>query len=144
MYGAFCFGIILLIGLFLLDAAVFIRLSDTVHPEIGFSLAAEYRWLNRGGADRMAEMLANVAAFIPFGFFLSEFLSTTKRLGFWRRVGLATLYTFVLSLLIESLQLILRLGVFEITDLVLNTAGGFVGAGMAVMVRKVMILGKGK
>ena len=45
-----------------------------------------------------------------------------------RQIGLVALAAFGLSLCIESLQLILRLGVFEITDLVLNTVGGVIGA----------------
>ena len=89
-------------------------------------------------------MLANVVVFVPFGFFLSEFLSMTKRFGTSsafsarRRIGLVALAAFGLSLCIESLQLILRLGVFEITDLVLNTLGGIVGALMSAGVRKVV------
>ena len=137
-YGAFCIGITVFIGLFLLDAAVLNRLSGTVYHETGFSLTAEYHRLIHGGVERWTEMLANVAVFVPFGFFLSEFLSMTKHFSARRQIGRVAIAAFGLSLCIESLQLILRLGVFEITDLVLNTLGGFVGALMSVGVRKVV------
>ena len=91
-----------------------------------------------GGVGRWTEMLANVAVFVPFGFFLSEFLSTTRRYSAWCQIGPVALAAFVLSLCIESLQLIFRLGVFEITDLLLNTLGGVVGALMSAGVRKVV------
>ncbi len=83
----------------------------------------------------------------PLRLLLSEFLSTTKRFSAFsassafsarRRMGRVALAAFGLSLCIESLQLILRLGVFEITDLVLNTVGGGVGGLMSVGLRKVM------
>ena len=50
-----------------------------------------------------------------------------NRTGFWRRVGLVTLAAFGLSLCIECLQLVLHVGFFEVTDLVMNTVGGGVG-----------------
>ena len=43
-----------------------------------------------------------------------------------------------LSLCIESLQLLLRVGFFELTDLVMNTLGAFVGALISAGVRKVV------
>ena len=138
VYSSFCLGLSVLVGLFLLDTTVLIRVGDGVSHTLGFSLAAEYRRLIHGGALRWTEMLANFAVFVPFGLFLSEFLFTTKHFGLWRRIGHAILYAFGLSLLIESLQLILRLGVFEITDLVLNTLGGFVGALTSTGLRKVV------
>ena len=84
------------------------------------------------------EMLANFAAFIPFGFFLSEFLASAKRFSAGRRLRLATLAGFGLSLCIECLQLLLRVGFFELTDLVMNTLGAFVGALISAGLRKVV------
>lgn len=48
-----------------------------------------------------------------------------------------TLAGFGLSLTIECLQLLLHVGFFELTDLVMNTVGAFVGALVAVILRKV-------
>lgn len=130
VYGAICLGVTVFMGLFLLDTAVLIRIGDGVAHKTGFDPAYELHYFLFGGMVRWTEMFANIAVFVPFGFFLSEFLSMTKRFdasrafSARRRMGRVALAAFGLSLCIESLQLILRLGVFEITDLVLNTAGG--------------------
>ena len=126
-YGAICFGGTVFVGLFLLDTAVLIRIGDGVAHKTGFDPAYELHYFLFGGMVRWTEMFANIVVFVPFGFFLSEFLSTTKRFSAKRRMGRVALAAFGLSLCIESLQLILRLGVFEITDLVLNTVGGVIG-----------------
>ena len=65
-------------------------------------------------------VVGNIAWFVPFGFLLPMI---------WQR--LKSFYTiplgFLLSLIIESGQLALNKGMFEIDDLVLNTAGCAVG-----------------
>lgn len=66
------------------------------------------------------------------------FLASGKRLRARRRLGLAALVGFELSLIIECLQLLLHVGFFELTDLVMNTVGAFVGALISVGVRKVV------
>ena len=45
---------------------------------------------------------------------------------------------FGLSLCIECLQLLLRVGIFELTDLVMNTLGEFIGALISAGLRKVV------
>ena len=96
--------------------------------------------LFHGTKQGRIETVSNIAVFVPFGFFLSEFLSSTKRFSPWRRLALVTLVGFGLSLCIECLQLILRVGYFELTDLVLNTLGAGVGAGVSVVGR--LLLGQ--
>ena len=135
VYGTFCLGLAVFIGLFLLDATVLSRLSDTAHHENRFSLAAEYHRLIHSDAVRWTEMLANVVAFVPLGLCLSEFMASTKRFSTGRRLWLSTLGGFSLSLCIECLQLLLQVGYFELTDLVMNTIGAFFGAGAALLIR---------
>ena len=139
VYGAICLGLTVFFGLFLLDTAVAIRWNDGVTHQTGFDFAAEYHRLIHGDAVRWTVMLANIAVFVPFGFFLAEFLSTMPRLAPYRRLELVVLCAFGLSLCIESLQLILRLGVCEVTDLMLNTFGGFLGGGVDVVARSVVV-----
>ena len=50
----------------------------------------------------------------------------------------STLAGFGLSLCIECLQLLLRVGFFELTDLVMNTLGAFVGVLISTGLRKVV------
>ena len=133
-YGAIALGLAVFWGLFLLDAAVVSRIGR-VSIDNGVSLSAEWgRFLHETGT-RWIEVVGNVAVFVPFGFFLSEFLASTKRFSAWRRIGLATLAGFGLSLCIECLQLVLRVGFFEVTDLVMNTVGVGVGGGISAWIR---------
>lgn len=138
VYGAVVLGITVFIGLLLLDTALLIRFSY-VHPHAtGTVLRLDPGRLFHAGYRRQIERLSNLAVFVPFGFFLSEFLSSLGRLGGWRQLGRVTLASFGLSLSIECLQLLLGVGFFEVADLVLNTLGGFVGAGVAMMGRRVV------
>lgn len=66
-------------------------------------------------------ILGNVIAFIPFGFLMCLIFNNSIRL---KNVFKAT---FSLSLLLEGLQLITGLGIFDIDDLILNTFGGVIG-----------------
>lgn len=66
-------------------------------------------------------IVGNVLAFLPFGTFLPMF---SKRC---RRFFYTLLYSFELSLLVELLQLIFKVGSFDVDDLLLNTLGGAVG-----------------
>jgi len=65
------------------------------------------------------------------------FLASGKRLRARRRLGLAALVGFELSLIIECLQLLLHVDFFELTNLVMNTVGAFVGAGVSGVIRTV-------
>lgn len=63
----------------------------------------------------------NVAAFMPFGFFLPIFSVRCKR--FLNTV----FYSCELSLLVELIQLITKVGSFDVDDIILNTIGGAAG-----------------
>lgn len=137
VYGAIALGIAVFSGLFLLDTAVVIRYLGMMGHESGYNLAFDFERIFRS-ASGSAEMLSNLAAFIPFGFFLAEFLASLNRMGSWHRVGFVTLAAFCLSLCIETLQLLLHVGFFELTDLVMNTVGAFVGAWVSVLERSLL------
>ena len=65
-------------------------------------------------------LLGNVLIFLPFGFFMAmasryrSFLNTL-------------IYSFALSLTIELSQLFMKVGCFDVDDLLLNTIGGILG-----------------
>ncbi len=138
VYSAICMGITVSVGMILLDTAVLARWCEGVNHVAGINLSSEYHRLIHGGNARLIEMLANVTTFVPFGFFLSEFHALVKRSTAGRRLGLVTIIGFGLSLCIECLQLVLCVGFFELTDLVMNTLGGFSGACLAVYGRTLM------
>lgn len=105
-----------------------IRYLGLMKHGAGHNLTLDFSRMFQKTGQGPVEAIANIAVFVPFGFFLSEFLASAKRLRPGRRFWLATLAGFGLSLCIVSLQLLLHVGFFELTDLVMNT----VGTGMGV------------
>ena len=135
-YTASALGLTIFVSLFLLEAAVVMRFCGNYPYNSGFFLRVDR--LAHPSVSEWAELFSNVGVFIPFGLFLSEFLASSKQFRTGRRLGLATLAGFGLSLCIEFLQLLLRVGFFELTDLVMNTLGAFVGAFISAGLRKVV------
>lgn len=62
------------------------------------------------------EIIANVLLFIPFGFL-------SGKLWGWKAIPLAVFLSFC----IEAVQLVFHLGLFEIDDIIHNTAGTIIG-----------------
>ena len=123
VYGDVALGLAVFIGLYLLDAFALNRIGMEGERKTGINLEMEWHRLLHGGEENRMLMLFNVAAFVPFGFFLAEFLASTKRFSAGRQIELVVLTSFGLSLCIECIQLVFRVGIFELTDLVLNSAG---------------------
>lgn len=66
----------------------------------------------------------NVALFVPFGLILSFLM---KNIRFCKRLVILICISCLTSMGIEVCQFITKRGFFEIADLAMNTAGGFVG-----------------
>ena len=66
-------------------------------------------------------LIGNVVGFIPFGYILPILYKKRRN---WRDI---ILLTMELSLLIEIIQLVLRVGCCDIDDIILNTFGGWLG-----------------
>ena len=139
-YGAVALGLAVFIGLYLLDALALNRIGLEGARKTGINLEMEWHRLLHGGEENRMLMLFNVAAFVPFGFFLAEFLASTKRFRAQRRIGLVALVGFALSLCIECIQLVFSVGIFELTDLVLNTAGAVIGVGLSLVIHSIIQL----
>ena len=69
----------------------------------------------------VSNLLGNVVGFIPFGFMLPCISRRTR--GFL----LITLSGFNLSLCVECIQLVSRVGSFDVDDMILNTLGTALG-----------------
>ncbi len=81
-------------------------------------------WQNRKLIGHFAvfiNLAGNVLAFVPFGFFLPMLGSHARGLF---RMGL---FSFEFSLLVETIQLVSKVGSFDVDDLMLNTLGGILG-----------------
>lgn len=69
----------------------------------------------------LLNILGNILAFLPFGLFLPFFSRRCRRLWY------TMFYSFELSLLVELIQLVSKVGTFDVDDLMLNTLGGVLG-----------------
>jgi glycopeptide antibiotics resistance protein len=82
----------------------------------------------RGGQPSLrisAYSIFNIMLFIPFGVLGGMLLNSRSRL---KGVIIMTLLGACMSLVVESLQLVTGRGMFEVTDLLTNTAGSLLGA----------------
>lgn len=66
-------------------------------------------------------VIGNVVAFMPFGYLLPRMNARCRNPFF------TVLFSFCLSLGVEAVQLVFKLGCFDVDDLLLNTLGGFLG-----------------
>jgi glycopeptide antibiotics resistance protein len=80
----------------------------------------EYRRL-LGFESFVVNIFGNVLAFAPFGFVL-PIISVDNR-----KLLNITLLSFEFSLTIELIQLIFKVGIFDVDDIFMNTVGGILG-----------------
>lgn len=73
-----------------------------------------FAWAQKG------EMIANLLAFIPFGVMLGVNL---KHVAFKYKIAVILAFSFVL----EVIQYVLAIGATDVTDIIMNTLGGFMG-----------------
>ena len=81
-------------------------------------------WNNRdslGMRTVITNLLGNIVAFAPFGFFLPML----GRNG--RNVFGCVFFTACFSLTVETVQLFTKVGAFDVDDILLNAIGGLVG-----------------
>ena len=78
-------------------------------------------WKTIGVYYSLINLAGNVVAFMPFGALIRWVVNQKTH---WYQ---AVSYTFAFSLCVELLQLVARVGVFDVDDLILNTLGGLFG-----------------
>lgn len=74
-----------------------------------------------GPALFFINIVGNVAAFVPFGFFLPIISRRSKK---WYNT---VMFGFFFSLILETMQLVWRVGSFDVDDMFLNTLGAAAG-----------------
>ncbi len=72
------------------------------------------------GKIDFSEMILNVVIFVPLGIYAGMLFT---KWAFAKKI----FFFFLISLLFEGLQFILRVGAFDVTDIINNTLGGFIG-----------------
>ncbi|MBQ8086041.1 MAG: VanZ family protein [Lachnospiraceae bacterium] len=80
-----------------------------------------YYWDQIGIVNVMVNLFGNIIAFMPFGALIRWVLN--KRVRWYQ----AIIYTFVFSLIVEVIQLVSKVGAFDVDDIILNTIGGLLG-----------------
>lgn len=81
-------------------------------------------WVHRhtlGAWSVCLNLVGNVVAFIPFGLFLPRLFLRCRK--FWPTV----FFAFEFSLCVEIIQLVCKVGSFDVDDILLNTLGGACG-----------------
>ena len=81
------------------------------------------------GASTPREVIANVLLFVPFGLYLGLIATSWS----WRKVGGAVIGA---SLILEVAQYGLAIGSSDLTDVIVNTAGGLAGLGLLALARR--------
>lgn len=81
-----------------------------------------------GPIDTVAELILNIIMFIPFGYLVMKISERTS-------LALAT--SLLITLLIETIQLITNRGFFEIADILLNFTGAVIGWLVYWIVRRI-------
>lgn len=80
----------------------------------------------------LINVVGNVAAFIPFGFLVPVIYreqrgEKTYRGHYLRAFIFASILGFLFSFCVESIQLVTKVGCFDVDDLMLNTLGVMIG-----------------
>lgn len=128
------FGRILFI-LYIILAVYFLFFSDILDRTMisdkyryNLELFAEIKrfWINRqqlGMTSIMINIVGNVVCFMPFGFLLP----TITRNKVVKNVVGVFVCTLLFTLSVETIQLVTKVGAFDVDDIFLNTIGGILG-----------------
>jgi glycopeptide antibiotics resistance protein len=76
-----------------------------------------------GKKSLLINVAGNVVCFMPFGYLLP----TITKNKIVKNVFGVVLLTFLFSLSVETIQLVTKVGAFDVDDLILNTVGGLLG-----------------
>jgi glycopeptide antibiotics resistance protein len=68
----------------------------------------------------LSEIILNMVIFVPLGIYAGVLFQRWT----WKN---KFLFFFLMSFMFEALQFILRIGAFDITDIITNTSGGVIG-----------------
>lgn len=123
----------ILFGIYMIVLVYFLLLSDGFgrmngQRELQYNLVPFQEikrfivyWKTIGVYYSLINLAGNVVAFMPFGALIRWVVN--QKTHWYQAVG----YTFAFSLCVELLQLVARVGVFDVDDLILNTLGGLFG-----------------
>lgn len=128
--------------IYMLDMIYFLFFSENMGRSIGLEyrynleplqeikrfiqlMNGEWKWY------AIFNLIGNVVCFIPFGALLPVIIPSCRTMI--RTVILTMMFTF----LIESVQLVFKIGIFDVDDIILNTLGGILGYGCYKVAMKI-------
>lgn len=128
--------LMLIIYLFVVLSVTLFRTSVFQNGQIiSFFYSYKEAWIS-ASETAWRNIILNILMFVPLGFWLP--LGKEKFRVFWKTY----LVGFLFTVAIESLQLILSLGLFEVADLFNNTLGTMIGYGLYKVVESFVLLFK--
>lgn len=76
-----------------------------------------------GWSITLVNLLGNIVCFMPFGFLLPTISENRS----YNNIILVGILTMLFSLAVETMQLVAKVGAFDVDDILLNTIGGILG-----------------
>lgn len=127
----FCIYILLLIWIVLFKCNIYLSITNgyfefktlTLKERFEYYLIPFIDYFNNDSTQtfiKFKDGILNVFVFIPLGLYLSFFMKNNKFIK-------VIIYTFLISLLFEIIQLFSLLGSFQTEDLILNLVSGLLG-----------------
>ena len=126
-------GIKVIFYLYIIGIFYFVLLSERYGRDTGYDTShvnlVLFKEINRFWTYRhllsteavVTNLFGNIFAFSPFGFMIPIVIN--KKKAFFRAVFATSFF----SLVIETSQLIMKVGGFDVDDLLMNTVGGLIG-----------------
>ncbi len=87
-----------------------------------WSMKEAYGW-----GITVVNLLGNIVCFMPFGFLLPTISKKKNNNNFIVNIFIVTCFTFLFSTVVETVQLVTKVGAFDVDDIFLNTIGGILG-----------------
>lgn len=118
-----------------LQITLFMRIGSPVEDPLGYVFDGWGATQNRYYYD--FTFLENIIMFIPISSVFVFFRRNFKIVNINQSLIIKyTLLSFAFSLFIETMQIITRLGTFQISDIFYNTLGGFIGSILFILIVK--------
>lgn len=125
-------GIKVIFYLYIIGIFYFVLLSERYGRDTGYDTShvnlVLFKEINRFWTYRhllsteavVTNLFGNIFAFSPFGFMIPIVINKKRHFS-------CSVCNFIFSLVIETSQLIMKVGVFDVDDLLMNTVGGLIG-----------------
>ena len=127
-------GLRAIFSLLFAEYVLFLFCSTAIFREINEKQKFDFRpfWsylaIKEGKEELLPEIIMNVVVFIPVGILLG---CISKKIGIWLVISIGC----GISILIEILQYVFKLGLCEFDDVFHNTMGCLIGYGAYILVR---------